>query len=185
MDAKPASSVTAIRILVGLCIAVVVGGVAWPAWDMFGSARRPMLQGWDDSFYYFWLPSVVIDHDVDFTNQLAHSGTIDASMRDLALTLPRTATGLLENKYPPGWALSSLPFFLLADAVAPENSTGFEPVYLISVWLGQLAYAIIGVWLATKILARYFPGPTAVIAALAGWLTSPMVYYQTARLSMS
>ena len=185
MDAKPASSVTGIRILVGLCIAVIVGGVAWPAWDMFGSARRPMLQGWDDSFYYFWLPSVVIDHDIDFTNQLAHSGTIDPSMRDLALTLPRTPTGLLENKYPPGWALSSLPFFLLAHLFAPESSTGFEPVYLVSVWLGQLWYAIVGVWLATKILTRYFSAPTAVVAALTGWLASPMVYYQTARLSMS
>src|SRR5690606_16924774 len=94
-------------------------------------------------------------------------------------------TGLLENKYPPGWAVSSLPFFLLAHVFAPENSTGFEPLYLICVWLGQLLYAIVGVWMAARILARYFPAPTAVAAALVGWLTSPMVYYQTARLSMS
>lgn len=184
MDAKPASSIT-IPLLLALCVAVVGAGVAWPAWDMFGASRRPMLQGWDDSFYYFWLPSVVIDRDIDFTNQLAHSGTIDPATRDLALTLPRTPTGVLDSKYPPGWALGSLPFFLAAHLFAPSNATGFEPVYLLAVWLGQLLYAAVGLWLATKILARYFPANIAVIAVLAGWLTSPLVYYQTARLSMS
>jgi hypothetical protein len=144
-----------------------------------------MLQGWDDSFYYFWLPSVVIDRDVDFTNQLVHSGTIDPATRDLTLTLPLTRTGVLDSKYPPGWAIGSLPFFLAAHVFAPADATGFEPVYLLAVWLGQLLYAVVGLWLATKIIARYFPTNIAVIAVLAGWLTSPLVYYQTARLSMS
>lgn len=184
MDEKPASSLI-IPLLFTLCVAVVGVGVAWPAWDMFGVSRRPMLQGWDDSFYYFWLPSVVIDHDVDFTNQLVHSGTIDPATRDLALTLPPTPTGVLDSKYPPGWALGSLPFFLAAHVFAPANANGFESVYLIAVWLGQLAYAVIGLWLAKEILARYFPANIAVIAVLAGWLASPLVYYQTARLSMS
>jgi hypothetical protein len=185
MDAKPSAPVTVIALLLTLCVAVVAGGVTWPAWDMFGPARRPMLQGWDDSFYYFWLPSVVIDHDVNFANQLAQSGTIDPAMRDLALSLPPTKTGVLESKYPPGWALGSLPFFLAAHLFAPPHATGFEPIYLIAVWSGQLLYAIIGLWLATKILARYFSANIALLAALIGWLTSPLVYYQTARLSMS
>jgi len=185
MDAKPASSVKVIALLLAVCGTVIAAGVTWPAWDMFGAARRPMLQGWDDSFYYFWLPSVVIDHDVDFANQLAHSGTIDPATRDLALTLPRTQTGLLESKYPPGWALGSLPFFLLGHAFAPEDATGFEPIYLCAVWLGQLLYAAVGLWLAVQILSRYFSAPIAWLAALGGWLTSPLVYYQTARLSMS
>jgi hypothetical protein len=185
MDAKPASSLAVIPFLIGLCVLVAAAGVSWPAWDMFGESRRPMLQGWDDSFYYFWLPSVVIDHDVDFANQLAQSDTVDPAMRDLAPTLPRTKTGLLDSKYPPGWAAGSLPFFLAAHAFTPANATGFEPVYLVAVWLGQLLYAVIGLWLATKILARYFPANVAIVATLAGWLTSPLVYYQTARLSMS
>lgn len=185
MDAKPGSSVVAPSILLALCLVVIGVGVAWPAWDMFGSSRRPMLQGWDDSFYYFWLPSVVIDHDVDFTNQLAHSGTVDPATRDLALSLPRTSTGLLDNKYPPGFALGSLPFFLVAHALAPAHSTGFEPIYLLAVWIGQLAYAIAGIWCAIKILERYFSPTIAITAALVGWLASPLIYYQTARLSMS
>jgi hypothetical protein len=144
-----------------------------------------MLQGWDDSFYYFWLPSVVIDHDVDFTNQLAHSDTIDPVNRDDALGSPRTATGVLDSKYPPGWAFGSLPFFLAAHLFAAAEPSGFEPIYLIAVWVGQLVYAVIGLWLATKILARYFPYRVATLAVLVGWLTSSLVYYQSARLSMS
>lgn len=185
MDAKPAPPVAILAVLFALCAGVMAVGLTWPAWDMFSPARRPMLQGWDDSFYYFWLPSVVIDHDVDFSNQLATSGTIDPATRDLALSLPRTRTGLLDAKYPPGWAIGSLPFFLLAHLFSGPHATGFEPVYLVTVWLGQWLYALAGGWLAVKILERYFSPTTALIAFLAGWLASPLVYYQTARLSMS
>ncbi|MFA5058290.1 MAG: hypothetical protein WC485_09270, partial [Opitutaceae bacterium] len=192
MDAKPAASLRAAprparAATVGLallCAAVAAAGVTWQAWDMFGPKHRPMLQGWDDSFYYFWLPSVVIDHDLDFSNQLAHSGTVDAAARDAGLAQPRTATGLLPNKYPPGWALASLPFFLAAHAVAPAGATGFEPGYLLAVWAGQLLYAAAGLWLAVKLVARLVPGAPATAVVLAGWLASPLIYYQTARVSM-
>ncbi len=173
------------RVLLAICLAIAVAGIGWTGWDMFGPGHRPMLQGWDDSYYYFWLPSVVIDHDVDFTNQLLHSRTINPADRDAALAAPRTATGLPANKYPPGWALGSLPFFLAAHLVAPAGATGFEPVYLVAVWLGQALYAVLGLWLAVKILSRYLPRPVAQLAVLGGWLASPLVYYQTARLSMS
>jgi hypothetical protein len=185
MDAKPIATLNLPRWLTLLCAIVAAVGFTWQAWDMFGPTRRPMLQGWDDSFYYFWLPSAVIDHDLDFTNQLATSGTIDATTRDIALTLPRTRTGLLESKYPPGWALGCLPFFLMAHAFTPPNATGFEPVYLVAVWLGQLFYAAIGLWLAIRLLARNFELRIATLAVLTVWLASPLVYYQSARLSMS
>ncbi len=171
-------------LLVALCVVVTAVGVAWPAWDMFGPERRPMLQGWDDSFYYFWLPSVVIDGDLDFTNQLEQASTLHTGVRDDALSAPRTDTGFVVNKYPPGWALGSLPFFLLAHAFAPADSTGFEPIYLSAVWLGQLLYAAAGLWLACRIVARFLPA-TAAPATLVVWLASPLIYYQTARLSMS
>lgn len=183
MDTHPAPPSRLTPLLVALCVAVTAVGVAWPAWDMFGPERRPMLQGWDDSFYYFWLPSVVIDGDLDFTNQLEQATTLHAGVRDDALSA-RTDTGFVINKYPPGWAIGSLPFFLLAHVFGPENATGFEPLYLLAVWLGQLLYAAAGLWLASRLVARYFP-TTAVPAILVIWLASPLIYYQTARLSMS
>ncbi len=185
MDARPPASLKPAALLAVVCVATAAAGWLWSAWDMLGSPRRSMLQGWDDSFYYFWLPSVVIDHDVDFSNQLAQSETMNPDMHAIAADLPRTPTGLLDNKYPPGWALGSLPFFLLARAIAPAPATGFEPTYLVAVTLGQLLYAAAGLWLAIKILQRFFPRHLALPAALVGWLASPLVYYQSARLTMS
>lgn len=185
MDAHPAPSLSLVRGLVLLCLAVSAAAIAWTAWDMAGPSRRPMLQGWDDSYYYFWLPSVVIDHDLDFTNQVEQCRTMNADMREAALAQPRLPSGLPANKYPPGWAIGSLPFFLAAHAFAPAGSTGFEPRYLLAVWLGQWLYAAGGLWLAGKILVRYFPRDLAACAVLVVWLASPLVYYQTARLAMS
>lgn len=184
MDTHASAPSRLTPLLIALCVAVAAVGVAWPAWDMFGPERKPILQGWDDSFYYFWLPSVVIDGDLDFTNQLEQASTLHTGVRDDALSAPRTDTGFVVNKYPPGWALGSLPFFLLAHAIAPANSTGFEPIYLSAVWLGQLLYAAAGLWLACRIVARFFPA-IATPVTLAVWLASPLIYYQTARLSMS
>jgi len=185
MDAKPAPSSVRFAVLGAFCLAVVMAGVIWQAWDMFGTRQRSMLQGWDDAFYYLWLPSVVIDHDLDFANQIRQCDAFTASTRQEALDQPRTATGLVPDKYPPGWALGSLPFFLAAHAVSPAGATGFEPVYVIAVWTGQLLYAAIGLCLAVGIVSRFFPPDLARLAVLAGWLASPLVYYQTARLAMS
>lgn len=185
MDAHPAPPLSLARWLVLLCLAVSAAAITWTAWDMAGPARRPMLQGWDDSYYYFWLPSVVIDHDLDFTNQVEQCRTMNADMREAALAQPRLPSGLPANKYPPGWAIGSLPFFLAAHAFAPAGSTGFEPGYLLAVWLGQWLYAAGGLWLAYRILGRYFPKNLAACAVLVVWLASPLVYYQTARLAMS
>ncbi|HVU24465.1 MAG TPA: glycosyltransferase family 39 protein [Opitutus sp.] len=181
----PVASLRLHLALAALCAVVAAAAIAWTAWDMFGPRHRPMLQGSDDTFYYSWLPTVVIDHDLDFSNQLAHGGTIDPALRDRLLAQPRTATGLLPVKYPPGWAIGSLPFFLFARLLAPAGTTGFEPFYFVSVWFGQLVCAAAGLWLAVRILERYFDRGTAIVAVLVGWLASPLVYYQTARLSMS
>jgi hypothetical protein len=168
-----------------LCGALALSGVVWKAWDMFSPAHRPMLQGWNDSFYYYWLPAVVIHHNLDFSDQLAHAGTVTPQARVDGLAQPRTATGLLPNKYPPGWALGSLPFFLVAHAFARANATGFEPAYLIAVWFGQLFYAVGGLWLAAKLVRRLVPDAPAGAVVLTVWLASPLLYYQSARLSLS
>ena len=119
-EQEPKSSLPP-RLLLALCIAVVIAGTVWTSWNMFGPSREPMIQGWDDSHYYCWLPSVVIDHDVDFSNQIANSRTLTPDARKFGLAQARTPTGLLPNKYPPGWALGSLPFFLAGKTVGADH----------------------------------------------------------------
>ncbi len=182
---EPAAGGRITGCLVALCLLVTVAAVTWKAWDMFGPSRQPMLEGWNDSGYYFWLPAVVIDHNLDFAHQLAISGTVTPAAREAGLAQPRTKTGLLPSRYPPGWALGSLPFFLAAYAVAPAGATGFEPVFLLTVWIGQILYAAGGLWIAALVIRRLVPGAPALVAVLAVWLASPLVYYQTARVSLS
>jgi hypothetical protein len=185
MESTPFYSLKAAWSLAACCVLVAVAGVTWTAWDMYAPQRKPMLQGWDDSFYYYWLPAVVIHHDLDFTPLLASSGTVEARMRIPGLVQPRTATGLLPNKYPPGWAMASLPFFLAANVGAPKGATGFEARYLMTVCIGQIFYAVLGLWLAVKIVARYFPTRTAYFAVVVCWLASPLIYYQSVRIWVS
>ena len=168
-----------------LCLAAAAACVAWQSWDMFGPARRSMLQGYDDTFYYAWLPAVLIDHSLDFSKPLGRSQTIEPANRAAWLAQKPTPAGYLPNKYPVGWALSSLPFFALAQTFAPEEATGYEPGTLMCVWCGQLLYAAAGLALGAAIVRRLLPAAPAWPAVLAVWLASPLVYYQTARVSMS
>jgi len=184
MDAGPSPPLNPAWLAV-LAAAVAVSSLVWQGWDMFATRHRSLLMGSDDSYHYFWLPTVVIDHDLDFTNQVFQSERFGEDIRRYALTQPLTATGLPPIKYPPGWALGSLPFFLVAHVLAPPGATGLEPIYITTVWCGQLLYAVIGLWLATLVLGRFFPMPVARTAVLVGWLASPLIYYQTVRLAMS
>lgn len=173
-----------------LIAAVVLGALAlaYQGWDMF--ARTPprlMLQGTDDSFYYFWVRSPVVDGDFDFRNDLAQAPTIDESARVRAQAEPLTPIGRVRNKYPAGWAVATLPFFLVAHGIALATSgpaDGWQPIYFVAVWLGQLFYVLAGLFAARRVLARYVNADAATVGVLAGWLLSPLLYYQTARLSM-
>jgi hypothetical protein len=183
--AKSAASRRLLAFLVALCACVAVPSLVWNSWDAFGPRHRPLIQGWDDSFYYFWLPAVVINHDLDFSSQIERSATVDEAARAEMLRLDRTQTGLIPNKYPPGWAIGSLPFFLAAHAFSQRGATGLEPGYFASVWLGQLLYAAAGLALAAAVVRRLVPAAPAGAAVLSVWLASPLVYYQVARVSLS
>ena len=162
--------------------------ITYKGYGMFTSENEPILQGFDDSFYYFWLRSVVIDRDVDFFNELEMTNTIDSETKEFILDGSRTSTGLLPNKYPIGWALANLPFFIFAhliSLVVGLPSTGFEPIYFIFIWVGQLIYTVISLFLTVKVISRFVPTYTAWLGMLFVWLSSPLLYYQTAQVSLS
>jgi hypothetical protein len=69
----------------------------------------------DGRFYYAYLPSVVIDGDLDFTNQITEHWGPDFRPE---LLERQTDNGLVQNKYPIGLALTLSPAFLLAHLVA-------------------------------------------------------------------
>jgi hypothetical protein len=177
-----------ILVLFLVCIGVAASSLTYYSWHLFTEKHRPLVRGIDNNYYFFWLPSVLIDHDLDFTNQLNGSPTLPEEDLRSELAEPLTRTGLRYNKFPIGWALASAPWFEAAHLLSVAcgwPTTGWEPPYQIAIWLGQLSYAWLGLWFAWRVLAHFFPPNQAAWALSLGWLSSPLVYYQTAGLSMT
>lgn len=155
---------------------------------------RSAVRGWDNSFYFFWLRSAVEDGDWDFANELAENNTIAPEDQAAARNLPPTEVGRVPNKYGLGWALSSAPFYLVAKGfVSAANglfgagwaNDGFGPPFQIALQVGQLAYAWLGLFLLYCCLKQWVGDDLAARALALGWLTTPLLYYQSTNLSMS
>ncbi len=154
---------------------------------------RSALRGWDNSFYFFWVRSAVIDGDWDFANDLAEANTIADKDQDRAAAMPKTEIGLIPNKYGIGWGLLTLPWFLAADLLVRALNTfglsvardGFGPIYQIICLVGHFLYAFIGLYFAFQVLRRFFPTAITSVTLLAIWSGSPLIFYQTINLGMS
>lgn len=155
---------------------------------MFSTDRvEPFIQGGDDTFYMLWVRSLIIDGDINFANDIAETPFLEDHARQIALNEPLTSTGLVENKFTVGWAIMSAPLYLVAHWIAhwtPWPQDGFSVPYQIGIWLQQILIACLGFYLLWRILLRWFDSEIALIAILSTWLISPMIYYQTARITM-
>ena len=164
-------------------VAVVVKG-----FHMFSITRdEPFIQGADDAHYYMWLRSWVVDADISFRNDVMETPYLDPSAKTVILAQPLTETGLVINKFPVGWAVLSLPLYLVAHFIAPLTpwpADGFSPPYQVAIWLEQILIACFGFYLLARILRRWFSTDVCIAAIALTWLNSPMVYYQSARISM-
>ncbi len=118
----------------------------------------------DGIFYYSWLRSAVIDHDVSFQNDYAYFHT----------TQPATPLHMPGNKYTVGPALLWVPGFLLTNGVV--HGSGFEFPYQFMVGLSDVFYAFIGLLLLYRLLGKYF-GKTATAAAIIGVGLATNLYF--------
>jgi hypothetical protein len=94
----------------------------------------------DGVFYYSWLRSVVIDRDIDFSNDYAHE----------QVTQPLTSTGRMGNKYSIGEALFWAPAFITTHAIV--RGDGWSLPYQGSVGITSVLAAITGLVLLTRIV---------------------------------
>jgi hypothetical protein len=173
------------------------GGVFFFVYDhggLFIGNSRYAVYGYDDNYYYFWLRATLVDHSVDFTNELNTYNSWNPPFRDMVVSQTQhTPLGLPANKYPIGWALSGVPWFMMADLTSgvlnlagkPVPLDGWSPIYQGAVILGQAVYAFLSLWFACRIVSRLFPARIAFPAVLLAWLASPLFIYQTIHLSMS
>jgi hypothetical protein len=138
----------------------------------------------DGRGYYVYLPSLVIDGDLDFTNQIQKYWDVDFSP---ALLEKRTETGLIPNKYPIGLALSIAPPFLLAHAAsllaqgvsASLTPDGYSLLYQIATLLWVMLAGIASFLLAEIFLIRElcFKPWAALFSVFLFWIGSNYAYY--------
>src|SRR5262245_57156891 len=103
-------------------VVIIVHAVDWNWYVVFGilfifavysySVEKGYKFGSDDSFYYSYVASVVIDHDLDLTNQYHDSGLPPKFLE------VKTPIGAVENVFPIGASFLWLPFFLIAELLA-------------------------------------------------------------------
>jgi hypothetical protein len=144
----------------------------------------------DGRWYYVYLPSLVIDGDLDFSNQIRdHWYTDPHPPLDQGPTPWHTDNGLIKNKYPVGLALTLTPAFLFAHTAAlllhaltggnwcvPD---GYSVPYQVVNLLFMLGLTVWWMRLIDCLLTEEFRANPAVVvlAVVVYWLGTPLLYY--------
>jgi len=166
--------VIALFILFTVCVLIFLVTIPVPRAD-------GLLIGSDGVLYYQYVRSLVIDGDLDFTNEyLYYWGP--AGVPDL------TPADLPPNRMSIGMGIVWTPFFLLAHALSwllglPMN--GYSGLYQAAVCLGSMIYGFIGLVMTYYLCREYVDSLTAVVAVVVIWLSSNVIYYLVIEPSMS
>ena len=176
----------AILLFTALCLAAFWLSILVPRPD--GS-----LLGSDGTYYYAYLPSVLLDGDLDFGNDFRV--LMEGEPEKLAYSASHlTPEGLPANQWSVGPAILWTPFFLLAHLVAlllglmglSVDATGYGTLYQAFVLSGSILYGGAGLWFIYRGLAHVVEDPVVraagVLLAAAG---GNAVYYMTVEPHMS
>ncbi len=141
----------------------------------------------DGRGYYVYLPSLVIDGDLDFRNQmLATYGEelgLNYDINDL------TELGLVRNKYPIGMALTLAPAFLAGHCIAIVAHAlsgsalfavdGYSPAYQVCCVGLILALSYLTMRMLDSLIERHFDirSRAILLAVLGFWLGTNYVWY--------
>lgn len=150
----------------------------------------PRVAASDEIEYFSYLPSLLIDHDLQFRNQyeyfcgLDREDCIRSRFQETFLDL-KTPTGLQINFAPMGTAVLWLPFYLAGHLVAlllqnvdpAFEANGVSLPYIYAVCIGSLFYGWAGIYLAFRIARAYVAPTLACGAALVTLFATNAVYY--------
>jgi hypothetical protein len=153
------------------------------------SAITPLRLGYGqmsgDAFgYYTYLPAFFIEHDLTFKTLLEHHHPPE-NMLGL-VRYPQTSIYL--NKFPPGVAVLSLPFFGAAHALSllqGTTPTGYEPIYLWAVAIGGLCYMLAGLAILGHVLKRYVSEQVVLATLICIVFGTNLFHYATRDAGMS
>lgn len=119
----------------------------------------------DGAYYFSWLHSIAIDHDINFTNEFLQ----------LNLSQPFTPTGLPINKYAIGPSLLWLPSYLWIHSIMHQN--GYTFPYQFVVGLTSVLYVITGLILLYRLLLRRTKASVAACVTILIAIASQLLFY--------
>ncbi len=147
----------------------------------------PRIYAVDSVEYYVYLRSIVIDGDLDFTNEYTYFDTLNPRSGIAGALLDKTdpITGRPINVAPIGTAILWAPAYLLAhggvmiarglgSSVAAD---GYSAPYLWAVIGSTVLYGLGGMLLTYQLARRYTGRFAATTAVIACWLASPVVFF--------
>ena len=142
-------------------------------------------------FYFMYLPTIVVDRDLEFNNQIDY---FRRYREDKVLDhVVRNADGRIVNKYGIGYALLALPFFLLgfpATLMArflgvPWDYDGMNPLFQVSTTLASAVWGFAGLRLCRSLLQQHFPEAASRRATWVMFWATPLVYYMCVTPTMA
>lgn len=172
-------------IATGLCLLTFLLSIPLPRIDN-------QLVGSDGVYYYVYLPSLLLDGDLDFTDEYVYffAYAPDKAPWLLSRLTPR---GLPPNQWPIGPAIFWAPFFLLAHLLAhllnllgahiPTDGCGY--FYQAFVLSGNILYGGAGLWLTYLFVRELATEKAALVATLLVAFAGNLVYYMTAEPYMA
>lgn len=119
----------------------------------------------DGMYYFSWLRSLVLDMDIDFTNEYAHFGISQ-------LTTPR---GLPRNIYAIGPALLWSPGYLWIHSLVKQD--GYTFLYQFATGLMSVGYALTGLMLLYRVLRNFFTETASIATILTVALATNLLFY--------
>lgn len=147
----------------------------------------PWITG-DGLSYYSHLRSLVVDGDLDFTNEFAVLSTWNQGIiKDKQVT---TAVGRPGNRFSIGPAVLWSPFYLFAQlkyaSILSDNpNAGYGPSSVWAVAFATLFYSFVGLIILDNLLEKMFTKSIAFYTTLLVWFSTPLLYYMYHEPSMA
>lgn len=141
---------------------------------------------WDDTAYYMIGKSIIVDGDVDYSNeQLRKEAYCDLN------SLGNTNQG---TRVPIGPSILWAPFILLAHILTllfnvfsggGLAANGYSPHYLLVTCVGSSIYTFLSLLISYKILTKFFSPKISLLSVLTVFLGNSLIYNAYVRMLMS
>ncbi|MDX9702172.1 MAG: hypothetical protein RBU23_03905 [Candidatus Auribacterota bacterium] len=144
------------------------------------------IRGTDGQMYYAYARSFLLDFDLNFKNEFHELTPYPEKIHGTLSRVEETKTGHLKNKYPIGYGVATIPFFLIAHIATKliniflENGieeNGYTVIYDTVCSFGHLIYSLLGLYFCYKFLKKFFREKIVVLALLSVWFGTALLYY--------